>query len=253
VPLWWYLAALVLVAGFFALLLWAREPVAGALMRLAAPILSVRNALLSGEGAELRAQVEALSARVADRDLLYEENLHLKRLLGRDAAPEAVLAGVLQRPPGTPFDTLLIDAGRAEGVVRGSLVAAGGNALIGDVSEVYAHTARVSLFSSPGRTFEGLLYQKDGSVVPVVLEGEGGATLSTQVPVGTVVATGDAVVIPGIATGLFAHVVAVDSREAEAFTTLYLRLPANPYVLRTVEVRQQFASVILQDEGEAAQ
>jgi cell shape-determining protein MreC len=217
-----------------ALILW-REPLGGLLLRLYAPLLQIRNALGYTENAELKAQLQGMQALLGDRAVLYEENLYLKRLLGRSAERQIILAGVIMRPPGTPYDTLLIDAGALEGVALGDLVSAGGSALVGRVAQVYEHAARVTLFSAPGQTHEGLL-SRGQEVVPVIVEGQGGSSLKTQVPAATGAEPGDTILIPGIATGLTAAVVAVEAGESESFETLYLRLPANPYSLRTVEV-----------------
>ena len=215
--------------------LW-RGPLAGLLWRVLTPVIAVRNELQAGDITRLRGELASTAALVADRNFLYQENLDLKARLGRNAARKVTLVGILMRPPGTPYDTLLIDAGAAQGITTGDLVSAGGTTLVGTVAQVYSTTARVVLFSAPGETFNALLSLPDGKVIPLTLEGQGGGSFSAKVPVGAQVSAGAEVVVPGIMAGLFATVSAVEKKEGESFETLHLHLPVSPFALRYVEV-----------------
>lgn len=231
------LAVVVLLCVAFGVVALTRDALASIAWRVLGPITAARNALDTGEVGQLQAQLLAAQARLADRDLLAQENLELKVRLGRSAGVSTVLAGVLLRPPGIPYDTLLIDAGAEEGIREGDLVSAGGTALVGRVREVYANTARVVLFSAPSEVHAGLLLRgAGGEVVPIELKGQGGGALAGIAPAGTLAAVGDRVVLPGIAGGLSAIVSAVEDTEGGSFETLHLRLPANPFALRYVEV-----------------
>ena len=229
-------------ALFFVLLLgvilW-REPLSGFLWRGLSPVLSLRDTLQSGEVARLRAQLAAAEALAADRGYLYQENLDLKVRLQRNAEQGVLLAGVVARPPQTPYDTLIIDTGEREGVLVGNFVSAGGTLLVGAVSQVYPTTARVILFSAPGEMHNALLYLRDNKTVPLTLEGQGGGGFLSRVPVGTHASVGDAVLLPGISGGFFATVSAIELTEGESFETLYFHLPVSPFSLRYVEVWSQ--------------
>lgn len=220
-----------------------RSHLEGLAWSLMAPLERTRAGWETSEVTRLRAELASTTARMADRDALYEENLQLKRLLGRDAHLSRILAGVLLRPPGVPYDTLIVDAGAAEGVREGSLVSAGGTALIGSVTQVYEHTSRVVLFSAPGETYDVLLQLSgtEGTVVPVHMQGQGAGSFMGQVPAGTPVATGDALVFPGIASQFAGQVSHVIAREGESFQTLYARLPTDPLSLQFVEIIQTYA------------
>ena len=220
---------------FFAAALW-RELAGGLLWRALAPVVAVRNALSASQNARLQARLTSTEALIADRAMLYRENQDLKARLGRNAGREVLLASILLRPPGIPYDTLMIDVGSAQGVGVGDLISAGGSTIIGRVSQVYEGTARVVLFSAPGETHEALLSLQNGDIMPIVLEGQGGGSFFAKVPAGTLAAVGDAVVIPGITSGLFAAVSAIEAPEGESFKTLHFHLPANPFALQYVEV-----------------
>ncbi len=197
------------------------------------------NAQLAQENEALRAELASTTAQLADRGVLYQENIQLKARLGRDGNVHTLLAGVLMRPPATPYDTLMIDAGRTEGVRAGALVYAGGSVVIGTVDAVYDGTSRVVLFSAPGETYQGMLMESTAHpALPVVVQGEGGATMTAEVPVGSIVAAGDAILLPGVAGGYLARVVAVETKKGESFNTLYMQLPVNPQELRMVEVEK---------------
>jgi cell shape-determining protein MreC len=220
---------------FFVAALW-RVQAGGLLWRALAPIVAARNALDASENLRLRANIASTNALIADRNVLYQENLDLKTRLGRNADKKTLLAGVLLRPPGIPYDTLVIDAGKAEGVIVGNLVSAGGSALIGRVVQVYDTTSRVVLFSAPGEAHEGLLSLTDGEILSVTLEGQGGGALFAKVPARTPATLGDGAVLPGIGEGLFALVVAIEAPEGDSFKTLHFHLPASPFALQYVEV-----------------
>ncbi len=225
----WALLGVVLVGAVVAF----RQPASSLFWRIMAPVVRVRESLSANEVVRLRAELAAAQARAADRDLLYTEAVELRERLGRlDAPPSSVIAGVLQRPPWTAYDTLLIDAGENAGVVAGALVSAGGQGLVGHVSEVYATTARVELFSAPGVSYQAVL----NGTIPVAVEGQGGGSLQASVPAGTTVAVGDTVSFPGLMGGIVSHVSAVEAKAGESFIVIYMRLPANPANLRFVEV-----------------
>ena len=209
-----------------------RAPLSDIFWRLFSPVMSAR---FGDDPSSLEAALASTTAALADRDLLYKENLELKARLGRDALVRRVWGVVLCRPPATPYDTLVIDAGEAEGVAAGDRVSAGGTTVIGTVSEVYAHAARVTLYSAPGEKYDALLEGR----IPLAVEGQGGGSLRAQVPAGTAVAVGDTAVLPGIAGGLSARVSHIEQGSGESFVTLYFSLPVNILTLRFIEVWKQ--------------
>ena len=228
-----------LILTFLAAVLW-RNQLGGFFWQAVAPLLHARNALGVSNTQRLQDALASSVAMLADRDLLYQENLQLKMRLGRSAGMQTILAGVLMRPPATPYDTLMIDAGSQQGVVVDDLVSAGGTTLIGRVAQVYKTTARVILFSAPGQTYSALLSIQNGALsVPVEVKGQGAGSLEAQVPAKTPVAVGDSVVFPGIVGGFSSIVSYVDTKDGESFKTLYMHLPVNPLALRYVEVWRQ--------------
>ncbi len=237
------LITILLCAG----LLW-RDAAANILWRFLSPALSARNEAAAGsvgffgqfkangalaaENAMLKEALASTTARLVDRDFLYAENQELKRALGRTVKDSSVLAAVLLRPPGIPYGTLIIDVGKGDGVREGDLVSSSGSAYIGRVTTAYDTTSRVTLFSAPGQTYQGMLK----GTVPVSISGEGGASLTGEVPAGIEVKAGDPVLLSGITPQFIAVVSAVVKPEGQSFQSIYLALPANPLELRYVSV-----------------
>jgi cell shape-determining protein MreC len=181
----------------------------------------------------LRAELSSTTAALADRDALYADNVQLKQLLGRSAGTHTTLGAILQRPPGIPYDTFIIDIGTQNGVAPGDLVFAGGTSVIGTVSEAYNTTSRITLLSSPGEQYNALLR---GSV-PLSLSGQGAGSMSGEVPAGISVAVGDPVVFPGVLMQFAGSVSRVTQEAGSSFITLYVQLPVDLFSLQYVEVQ----------------
>ena len=227
-----------LAAAFISVSVW-RTQAQGIFWVVVAPVVSLRNSLDETDTARLKAALASTTAALADRDALYRQNLYIKSQFGKDASTRAILGAVLLRPPGVPYDTLIIDAGTRDGVVHGALVSAGGSTYIGTVSDVYTTTSRVTLFSSPGSAYDALivLSAQAGVTIPISLTGQGAGSMSAQVPASTPVSVGDAIVVPGIAAAFAGSVSHVEKLLGDSFETVYTHLPVDLFSLQFVEVR----------------
>jgi len=231
---WLWVGVVVLLVGVA--LLW-RSGSSALVWKALAPVMAVRNAIDHTQVAALRAELASTSALVADRNVLKAENMMLKARLGRVALEgQILLAGVLMAPPASAYDTLVIDAGSAQGVAVGQNVSAGGSTIIGTVTDVSSDTAHVTLLSAPGTTHDALVMGKSGSTLPISIAGQGGGSFSGQLPTGSAVEPGDSVVFAGVAGQFVAQVVAVDQKPGESFVTIYMHMPVNIFELRFVEV-----------------
>ena len=195
------------------------------------------NKSLVEENARLRATLASTTAQLFDRDLLESQNIELKRRLGRIENTTARIAGVIARPPGTPYDTFIIDAGHEDGVAAGDFVSAGGSQFIGTVKEVYAKSARVVLYSSGGESYNtSLISPGRKDAVPIAIEGQGAGSFVGEVPTGVDVLVGDMATIPGLSERIIARVSAVFTPEGASFKKVYLQFPTNIFTLRFVEI-----------------
>ena len=244
---------LLVAALLLGLLYLARGPLTGLLHQIIFPIFTGESRSLSFIGdffahwkresdliahnQALREEIEGTRLLLLDRNRLYEENIELKERMGREAHSDVILASVMVRPPRTPYDTLLIDAGVRDRVKAGNLISAGGALLIGKVQEVYANSARVVLFSSPGESHEGYLHGgAKGVAEAIIVEGLGGGAMRARVPRGTSVQEGDVVSFPSIHLALFARVEKIESSGEGSFQTLHLHLPVSFFSLEKVDV-----------------
>lgn len=232
------------VALVFALsvgaLLW-RGTVSSLLWQAITPLAHIRDRLNYSENERLRAALASTSARVADRDALYQENLDLKSRLNRPVDVSRVLAGVLMRPPQVPYDTLFLDVGSTQGIRQGDMVSAGGTVVIGSITEVYVNSSRAQLLSAPGLTYDALLMVRgaastSAAEVPLQVVGQGAGSFMAQVPAGTQALVGQSVTLPGVFGGYVGAVSSVVAHDGESFKTLYLHLPTDLFSLKYVEV-----------------
>jgi cell shape-determining protein MreC len=230
----WY-GLFALVAVVVVVLVW-RGAFAGLLWRAVAPLSAWSDSSASSQVEQLQMQLASTTAMLADRDMLYQENLALKAALGRSANQPLLLAAVLMRPPETPYDTLMLDAGSDQGVVVGDQLSAGGEVVIGTVAQVYPTTARAVLYSAPGQSFSAVLTSGDAAGVPITVTGQGGGSMLATVPAGTPAVVGESVVFPGVAGGFSGTISAVVAKTGDSFETLYLHLPVDPLALRFVEI-----------------
>jgi cell shape-determining protein MreC len=212
---------------------------AGMLWQIGAPVLGLRNQFSQTQVSLLEAQLASTSAALADRDALYDQNIELKKMLGRPQTSTQVLGAVLLRPPGLPYDTLMIDIGAQNEVVAGDIVFAGGTAAIGEITNVYPTTSRVSLFSAPGRTYDAQVSSKGaiGVVTPISLQGQGAGSLSGEVPAGSNAAVGDSVVVPGLGNYFVGQISHIDAPSGSSFETLYVQMPVDIFSLKYVQVQ----------------
>lgn len=191
---------------------------------------------LERDNARLRQELSEAQLELLERNELKAELEALKAQFGRTLPLKGVLAAVLSWPNQSPYDTLIIDAGANEGVVKGSLVYVGGDIALGLVREVYASTALVSLFSTPGEQTAVLIGEPG---VAAVALGRGAGNFSVKLPRGADVKETDTVVIPGIDPKLFAVVERIIDNPADTFKTVLFKNPVNLSEIRYVYVASQ--------------
>lgn len=143
--------------------------------------LSETNETLMRENAALTIENRALSEKVAD----------LTALLGSGGpAVQGIVAGVLTRPPFSPYDTYVLSAGAGDGVSEGMGAFGPGGIPLGIVSTVTTHFSRLTLYSAAGMLVPGWIGRDR---LPVTLRGEGGGTFSVEIPRSASVSAGDIV------------------------------------------------------------
>jgi cell shape-determining protein MreC len=164
---------------------------------------------------------------------IRDENSALKELLGRPEKGKALLAAVLRRPPISPYDTLVIDAGSDYGIALGDAVFAQGSLALGTIKEIFSDNAVIELFSSPNRETEVLVGVKG---VPAKAVGLGGGNFKIELPVEVSAAIGDSVRMPGINATVIGIVGDVRIDKSGSVASLLVKAPYNMNDLSFVEV-----------------
>lgn len=171
---------------------------------------------------------------MALNETLQAENDTLKDLLGRkEIKNNTVLASVLVKPPQTPYDMLIIDIGDDYGLKIGDKVIANANIYIGEVSEVNARSAKVTLYSTPGRKMSVVLGLNSVTVEAV---GIGGGNFNIFLPREVEVKEDDVIIIPAITSNVFGIVEKVNFKDKDSFQTVLFKSPVNISELSFVEV-----------------
>lgn len=226
------------------------QPVTEVAHTAATPVWATRNAMLSAvygavailetkedlikENNALYDQVSALRREAFEADVLREENSRLRELLNRPESGEAVAASVLSRPSSSLYDTVIIDAGKSAGIQKNNIVSVEGGVAIGTVSEVYADTSLVVLFSAPGKATPVLI--SAATATPAVAEGWGGGNFTVRLPRDSTVEVEDPVILPTLSPHVFAVVEAVESDDSDSFQVVRFRVPVNVSTMRHVLV-----------------
>ena len=180
---------------------------------------------------------------------LRRQNEELKAALSRKAAAKKyIIASVLSRPPQSPYDIFVVDAGFEEGVKKGANVTAFGSVLVGRVFDVSKHTSRIKLISFPGEETNILIENKALSAgaatsapissavesIPGIARGRGGGSFEVLLPREIEVNSGDMAVAPGMEPLVVGKIGKVQTEAANPFQKIFLSFPLNIYHLEYV-------------------
>lgn len=187
---------------------------------------------LIGEIHSLRSKVDEFEFKVAALRNIQAENDELRRVT-LWSETRGITAALVTRPPFSPYDTFIIDAGEQNGVSLGDLALAGDHIIVGEVAEVFPGYSKVKAFSSPGGKITIVL---EGSNIETVATGLGGGGFSVRVPQGIPIEVGRGVVLPSISLMVFGTIEAVEKNEADPFQTVYFKTPVNFFELRFVKI-----------------
>lgn len=226
-----------------------RGPIGGALAHIVVPIYGVADWLghsvavfpsffmgkpeLISENERLKKELAAARMSNGMYTVLEDENAELRTLLGDEGESPRTAAGVVARPPFVPYDTLIIDRGRRDGIVSGGTVYRQNDEVIGVIGRVFEHSALVTLLSSPG--VESTVYII-GPDIYTTAYGEGDGTIRVSVPQGIVLTVGDIVILPSLDRGILGPVSTVRSESTRPEQSGYVVLETPIQSLRFVTV-----------------
>ncbi len=243
-----YVAGVVVVLAVGFILLLLRIFLPDAFISLAAPFWKAGTAMDVGtgnwftgltHGSSLAAQNQMLSSEVTtlenENAVLTARTQDLTKLLGSQPAQTggAIVAGILARPPLSPYDTLVVAAGAQDGISKGAEVFAQGGVPIGTVESTSAHSATIHLLSTPNTTTNGWI---GNDRLALTLTGTGSGTFSSSLPKNTPISVGDTVYIPGPGAIPMGTVTRVDSDPSSPNDTLHIQPLVNIFSLTWVTI-----------------
>ena len=207
-----------------------------------------KNSLIM-ENKDLGTKLRESEARLSNYNVILDENLKLKEILGRKREETPmILATILAKPNQSVYDTLVIDAGEGQGLQRGNMVFAFGDVPIGRVREVYKFSSKVVLFSSSGEktdviislshnTPSGIVEDPTTKDVSMEIVGRGGGNFEMILPRDFFLKNGDQAVLPGIMPYVVGIVETIISDPRDSFQKALLVSPVNIQELKFVEVK----------------
>lgn len=189
------------------------------------------------ENRKLQDELQRVLINKISNDLLREENISLKEMLGRSIYENTILGSVLVRPGNTLYDTFIIDVGTNNNIQEGDYVIAYGDVVVGYIESVFSNTSVVKLFSSPGEQTDVLL---GSDQIAAVAEGIGGGNFTISLPRGVEIHVGDTIVTPTIESQIIALVEEVIVNPTDSFQTILFKGPITLSELRFIEVQHSY-------------
>lgn len=199
-------------------------------LRSIAPLWAQKGDNQAQAVAELKNQIESLS-------LVENEYKAILAELGQKKPSEFILGHVLIVPPTSVYDTVVIDAGSAQGVQIGKKVYAGGMIALGEIVEVHGASSKVRLYSSPEQKYEVIIGVGSTSVRSIAT-GRGGGMYEVLAPREAKIQIGDNVTIPELSTVIYGKVAYIISDPARAFASILFQSPIPLQSLRRVYVEK---------------
>ena len=191
--------------------------------------LALQNERLMNENAALANENQALLQKSASISGLIPD-------------ARGIIAGIVARPPSSPYDTLVLSAGREAGVALGMGAFGEGGVPLGVVSSVLADFSRVTLFSAPGMIVSGWVGRMN---IPITIRGAGAGVLSASIARSAGIASGDTVFAPGPGMLPIGVVARVDGDPASPSVTLRITPALNIFSIAWVVVRDIGTTLLL--------
>ncbi len=231
-------------------LLFSFNPTRGFLFKMGYPFWTIKNSInyfftqsfnvlksknsLIAEDYLLKEDIKRNENDVVLLNLIKKENEDLKGVLGRKINnSNVVLSTVLIKPSFSAYDTLIVDVGESDGVSVDDKVLAEGSVFIGYVSEVYAGTSKIVLYSSPNEKTNVLVGNNN---IEKEALGIGGGNFRLETPREIDIKEGDIITIPSLSLNIFGIVEKVEYKDADSFQSVFFKNPVNISELKWVQV-----------------
>ncbi len=179
-------------------------------------------------------QVAGYEAQLIELQQLRDENAQLRKELSYLPVPnETITAQILGKPSQSLMNSMVINAGTAQGVRVGQLVTVQHNLGLGTIVSVSPKTAVVELFGGPQFSGDVLLANKN---ITVPATGKGAGNFEIHIPREVAVSDGDFLAFPGNPSVVIGVVKSIIFDPRDPFQTVLARAPVNIQELRFVQV-----------------
>lgn len=194
--------------------------------------LALRNEKLLDENAALSEENRSLLQKVSSLEKLIAPSQTEQK------NDSGIIAGVVARPPTSPYDTLVLASGENAGIAVGQEVFGAGGVPVGVISSVSGDFSRVTLFSAPGLVMHGWVGDKN---IPLTILGAGGGVMKASISRAAGVAVGDTVFVPGPGALPVGTISRVENDPSAPEIVLHIRPSLNPFSIVWVVVRTTHA------------
>lgn len=190
----------------------------------------------------LRSEIERLTDKNTElekkfliSDQLRAENEELKSLLSRTNDKKLVLASIVSRPPQSPYDVVIIDAGSDNGVEPGMKVTVYSSIIMGYVAEVFPKISKVKLISSSDEETSVVIVIENEKVAAVGV-GLGGGNMEIKIPNSIQVSSGDKITTAGTFPLLVGIAEKIEMNLPDPFQKILFRSPFNLQQVKYVTI-----------------
>jgi len=234
----------------------AKKIVVGSVVAVSRPFLKMNDSLgdwwgrnaaifknkkeLQEENLKIKEKIVELESKLLSLAPLEKENEELKTLLSYPTdAKKYILAAVISRPPQSPYDVFIIDAGSDNGVTAGMRVTVFSNILLGYVTDIFSKTSKVKLISFPGEETNALIESvSTGAKISAAAIGRGGGDMEIKMPSSIEIHSGDRIMTPGTYPLVLGIVERAEINLSDPFQKILFRLPVNPQELKYVMIEK---------------
>lgn len=179
----------------------------------------------------LLARIQELETERALQDEIWKDYILLREHAGLRPLEGARIARVISSPPNDPFDSMLINKGKNDGITEGMKAIVFGYVYAGTVEEVFERSARISLLSRFEKETQLTLAEQNSLVVA---KGEGARTFSIDVPRDFKVEEGNRLIFFHNQPLLAGVIEQIDRRTSQSVLRARAVIPFNPKGITTL-------------------
>jgi len=222
----------------------ARNIIVKPLVAISRPFLKLNNWWKGNndEISKLKQENAELKSKILILEPLEKENQELKTMFSHPRNPPAggyILGAIISRPPQSPYDVLIIDAGSDNGVKEGMTVTVFSDNLLGYVTDVFSKTSKVKLVSFPGEETNAIIESvSQGAKISALAIGRGGGEMEIKIPSSLEVHSGDRIMTLGTYPLMLGIVEKAEINLSDPFQKIYFRLPVNLQELKYVMIEK---------------